>query len=114
MTDGRPAVSVPVLSSTIVPAAPRFSSAPPLRRTTPIREARERPDTMATGAARSKGQGVATTSTATARSGVPLTTQAIPATASDSGRNHAANRSASRITGAFSAPAWRTSATIPA
>ena len=114
VTAGCPAVRVPVLSSTIVWARPRFSNAPPLRTTTPRREARDSPETIATGAASSNGHGVATTSTATARSADPLAHHASPARASDRGRNQAANRSASRITGALSAPAWRTSAMIPA
>ena len=114
VTAGRPAVRVPVLSSTIVWARPRFSNALPLRTTTPRRDARESPETIATGAASSSGHGVATTSTATARSAESLAHHASPASASDRGRNQAANRSASRITGALSAPAWRTSATIPA
>lgn len=39
------------------------------------------PETMATGAARIRGQGVATTSTATARTGSPETNQAPAASA---------------------------------
>ena len=45
---------------------------------------------MATGAARISGHGVATTSTATARTGSPLSAQASPATSSVSGTNQAA------------------------
>jgi hypothetical protein len=48
------------LSSTIVRARPRFSSAPPLRTTTPRREAGESPETIATGAASNSGHAVAT------------------------------------------------------
>ena len=42
---------------------------------------------MATGAARMSGQGVATTSTATARTSSPVTTHASPATISDAATN---------------------------
>ncbi len=89
-TTGRPAVRVPVLSITSVVAWPRFSSAPPLRITTPWREARDKPDTIATGAASNSGHGVATTSTATARTADPLANHATPATTSANGKNHAA------------------------
>ena len=58
--------------------------------TTPIRDARDKPETIATGAASSSGQGVATTRTATARTIDPLISQARPAVATDSGRNHVA------------------------
>ncbi len=105
-------VSVPVLSITKVVAWPRFSKAAPLRITTPCREARDSPDTIATGAASNSGHGVATTSTATARTGDPLASHAPPATSSVNGRNHAAYRSASRTTGAFWAPACAASRTI--
>ena len=83
-------VRVPVLSITKVVACPRFSNAPPLRITTPAREARDSPDTIATGAASSSGHGVATTSTATARTADPLASHAAPASSSASGKNHAA------------------------
>ncbi len=81
---------VPVLSITSVVAWPRFSKAPPLRITTPSREARDKPETIATGAASSSGHGVATTSTATARTADPLASHAAPATMSATGRNQAA------------------------
>lgn len=80
----------------------------------PSREARERPETIATGAASSSGHGVATTSTATARVAEPLISHASPAAVSDSGRNHAATRSAIRTTGALSAAASRARRTMPA
>ena len=105
---------VPVLSITRVVACPRFSNAPPLRITTPCREARDNPDTIATGAASNSGHGVATTNTATARTADPLANQAPPATSSVSGKNHAAYRSASRTIGAFSAPASAAKRTMPA
>ena len=105
---------MPVLSSTKVVARPSVSSAPPPRTRTPIRDARDSPDTIATGAARSKGQGVATTRTATARVAEPLSSHAAPETASASGTNQAAALSARRITGADSAAASRASRTIPA
>ena len=52
----------------------------------PRRAARETPETSATGAARMSGHGVATTSTARARTGSPLAAQAIPASASVTAR----------------------------
>ena len=58
--------------------------------TTPARDARDSPETIATGAASSSGHGVATTSTATARTADPLASQAPPASSSASGKNHAA------------------------
>ena len=78
MTTGRPTVSVPVLSSSSTrPSASRSSATPPLT-IAPREAARERPAVMAIGAARISGQGVATTSTATARTGSPERTQASP------------------------------------
>ena len=68
-----PSVSVPVLSSTTeLMRAIVSNTFPPLIRM-PCRAARERPETIATGTARMRGQGVATTSTATARIGSPVT-----------------------------------------
>ena len=61
---------------------------------TPARAARDNPETIATGAARISGHGVATTSTATARTGSPLTAQAAPAITRLTSRNQPANRSA--------------------
>ena len=87
---GRPAVIVPVLSnSRISPAASCSSAAPPFT-TTPRRAARDRPDTIATGAARMSGHGVATTSTATARTRSPEIAHAAPASASATTKNSAA------------------------
>jgi hypothetical protein len=54
--------------------------------TTPRRDARDSPDTIATSAANSNGHGVATTRTATARSANPLISQANAATASANDR----------------------------
>ncbi len=71
-------------------ASPSCSSAPPPFSTIPADAARDRPETKAIGAARISGQGVATTSTASARTGSPLSAQAAPAIASVSGRNSAA------------------------
>jgi hypothetical protein len=48
------------------------------------------PEIMATGTASSKGQGVATTSTARARSTSPLASQAAPASNRASGMNQKA------------------------
>ena len=110
MPRGRPEVTVPVLSSTRVVTLPRVSSAAPPRTTTPNRDARDNPATIATGAASSSGHGVATTNTATARCADPLASHATPATPSASGTNQAAARSASRTTGALSAAACSASA----
>ena len=75
-TVGRPTVSVPVLSnSSTRQRASCSSTAPPLT-ITPRRAVRDRPETRATGTARISGQGVATTSTATARDSSPDTAQA--------------------------------------
>ncbi len=88
-TDGRPLVSVPVLSSSsVVHRASRSSTPPPLT-TTPRRAATDSPDTRATGAARISGHGVATTRTATARS-APAAAHAAPAAARLTSRNHTA------------------------
>ncbi len=54
---------------------------------------------IATGAASSSGQGVATTSTATARSGDPAIAHATAATTSVNGTKSAAKRSAVRTKG---------------
>ena len=69
---------------------------------------------MATGAARMSGHGVATTRTATARTGSPLTAHAVPATTRLMSRNHPANRSAMRTNGALDAWACSTRRTTPA
>ena len=79
-TSGVPTVSVPVLSNRTVRASPSVSIAPAPLTITPARAARERPETSAIGAARISGHGVATTTTASARSGSPLIAQASPAT----------------------------------
>ena len=69
---------------------------------------------MAMGAASSNGQGVATTSTASARTGSPETSQATPAMASVRGTNSRPYRSASRTNGALARPACSTRRTMPA
>ena len=71
-TSGVPSVSVPVLSSRTVCASPSCSITPPPLTITPARAARDTPAMNAIGAARISGHGVATTSTATARTGSPL------------------------------------------
>ena len=71
-------------------ASPSRSIAAPPLTITPSRAARETPETIAIGAARISGQGVATTSTATARTASPLAAQATAAIASVSGRKTAA------------------------
>jgi hypothetical protein len=87
---GWPSVSVPVLSSRTVRALPSRSIAPAPLTTIPARAARERPDISAIGAARMSGHGVATTKTASARTGSLDATQAAPATNAVSGRKYAA------------------------
>ncbi len=113
-TRGRPAVSVPVLSTSRVRARPRTSSEPPSRTSTPRRATRDNPETMAIGVASSNGHGVATTSTATARRKSPESTQPSPASASVNGTKAAAYRSASRTVGALRAVASSASRTMPA
>src|SRR5690606_40890987 len=66
----------------------------------------------ATGAAMSRGHGVASTSTSAKRAGSPETSHATPARASENTVNGTAKRSASRTTGAWLADAAATSATI--
>ena len=106
--DGAPVVSVPVLSRSTVRALPSCSMAPEPLATMPRRAARERPDTSATGAARMSGQGVATTSTASPRTGSPLSPHAAAAMIRVTGRKTAAYRSAIRTKGARCDSAWRT------
>ena len=89
-TVGAPTVTVPVLSSSTERASPSRSITPAPLMTTPIEAARETPATSAIGAARMSGQGVATTRTASARTGSPLTAHAMPATPSANGRKYAA------------------------
>ena len=76
--------------------------------------AREIPATIAIGAARMSGHGVATTSTARARTGSPDRSQAPPAIPNVSGRKSRAKRSARRTNGAFEEAAEATSRMIPA
>ena len=83
-------MSVPVLSSSTVRAAAEALNAVPPFSTIPSPAQRERPDTIAIGAARISGHGVATTSTATARTNSPHSAHAPPASSSVSGRNIAA------------------------
>ena len=111
---GRPWVRVPVLSKSITCPAARRSRAPPPLMTTPMCAARDRPDMIAIGAASSSGHGVATTSTATARTGSALSAQAAAARTSVSGTKRTANRSAARTNGADEAWACSTRRTSPA
>ncbi|MNE47314.1 hypothetical protein D3C80_1417140 [compost metagenome] len=85
-----PLVRVPVLSrnSCCTPAS-ASRVAPSLIRM-PRRAAREMPPMMAIGTARISGQGVATTSTASARSGSPLSHQASAASTRVSGMKNSA------------------------
>ena len=101
---GRPAVRVPVLSNRRTRARASDSSGPPPLTMMPRRADREMPATMAIGAARSRGHGVATTSTARARVASPEMSHATAARARVSGTKYRAYRSASRTNGAF-APA---------
>ena len=83
-----PWVSVPVLSMTSARTRASVSIAlPPLIRM-PSLAARDSPATIATGTARMSGQGVATTSTATARIGSPVSHQAAAASATVTRQEH--------------------------
>ena len=111
---GRPAVSVPVLSNRTTRARASVSSGPPPLTITPRRAAREIPATIAIGAASRSGHGVATTSTASARTGSPERTQAAAAMASVNGTKTRAYRSARRTNGALLCCASLTRRTMPA
>ena len=111
---GVPLVTVPVLSSRTVVAAPRRSRTPAPFTMIPARAARESPPTNAIGAARISGHGVATTITASHLFGSPVAAHAMPPTTSEKGRKTAAYRSASRVNFARSLSAVRTSRTIAA
>ena len=82
---GTPRVIVPVLSKSSTRPCANRSSAPPSFTITPRCAQRDIPDTIAIGAASSSGQGVATTSTATARTASPDTAHAK---GSDHGERH--------------------------
>ena len=79
------------------------SSGPAPFISTPKCAARDSPATSATGTARISGQGVATTSTATARIGSPVNHHAAKAMLTVTARNPSDQRSASRDIGAFEA-----------
>ena len=84
-------------------------------RITPCRAARDSPDMIAIGAASSSGHGVATTSTATARTGSAEISPRQPGRSIRvSGTKATANRSATRTNGAVSAWACSTRRTTPA
>ena len=89
-SSGRPSVTVPVLSSNTDRALPSRSIVAAPLTTTPARAQRERPELSAIGAARMSGHGVATTNTASARTGSPDKAQARPATTAVTGRKIAA------------------------
>src|ERR1700730_17997360 len=109
-----PSVRGPVLSMTREYTRARDSMAlPPLIRM-PYLAARERPDTIATGTARMRGHGVATTRTATARTGSTVQYQARPEIRTVIARNSIAKRSASLDIGAFERCASSTRRTMPA
>ncbi len=78
LTSGTPDVSVPVLSRTRTFARASVSSTPPPLTMIPRCAAREIPETIEIGTANSRGHGVATTRTESARSGSPAA-HAIPA-----------------------------------
>ena len=82
--------------------------------TTPMPAARDSPDMIAIGAARRSGHGVATTSTATARTGSPASAHAAPASSEGERHEEDANRSAVRTNGADGACACSTRRTTPA
>ena len=86
-TSGIPEVRVPVLSNSSTDPRASVSSAPPPFTMMPRRAAREIPATMAIGTARISGQGVATTSTARARTGSPVRAHAAAAMTSVTGTN---------------------------
>ena len=112
ISSGRPAVRVPVLSNAAERTRASCSiTAPPLTMM-PAFAARESPPRNATGAAISRGQGVASTSTSAKRVGLPDTAHATPAMASETAVNGMAKRSARRTTGARESWASRTRATI--
>jgi hypothetical protein len=90
---GLPCVRVPVLSNSMTRPEARRSRAPPPLITTPMCAALDSPDMIAIGA-RTSGQGVATTSTATARTGSAVHHHEAPATRSVSGTKAIAIRSA--------------------
>src|SRR5204862_4420628 len=80
--------TLPPPSPTLFPYTTLFRSrAPPPLIRTPMPAARERPETSATGTARISGHGVATTSTASARAGSSVASQAPPASSSVSMRS---------------------------
>ena len=74
----------------VIRPRPSASSAPPPLTMIPIRAARETPATIATGTARIRGHGVATTSTESARVGSPDTAHATAAIAKATGTKIAA------------------------
>ncbi len=113
-TSGMPEVRVPVLSNSSTDPRASVSSAPPPFTMMPRRAAREIPATMAIGAAKISGQGVATTSTASARTGSPVKIHAPAAMTRVTGTNRSAYRSARRTNGAFCFSASSISRTIPA
>ena len=89
------------------------SSGPPPLTITPRRAAREIPATIAIGAANRSGHGVATTRTASARTGSPDRSQAAAAMASVNGTKIRAYRSARRTNGALLCCASSTRRTMP-
>ena len=79
MTFNFPLVKVPVLSKYAALALASFSNEVPLLRIIPCRVIRLIPETIATGAAKIKGQGEATTTTCTNRLGsLAIKAAAIP------------------------------------
>ncbi len=113
-SDACPWVSVPVLSMISVRTSASTSSPPPPLISTPMRAARDTPAMIATGTARISGQGVATTITASQRTGSPEASHAAPAMASVATRKTMAKRSAIRTIGARARAASSTRRTMPA
>ena len=83
-------VSVPVLSNTATRASLSCSSAPPVRTMICRLAARLMPPMIAIGVARMRGQGVATTRTASARVGSPDAIHAMAQRARVAGVNQTA------------------------
>ncbi len=117
VTVGVPLVTVPVLSSTIVSALRRVSSASALLKSTPISAPLPVPTMMATGVASPKAQGQEITTTATAAVSASLmlvvasihTTKVSAAITSTAGTKTPATLSARRAIGALVALASSTS-----
>src|SRR5438067_412345 len=111
MIDGRPSVSVPVLSNITVSIRPTFSNTSALRSKMPSSAARLEPKRIAMGVAKPKAHGQATANTETKTSTAKKDRGSGPkknqiaaervANTSTVGTNHAATRSTILCTGDF-------------